>query len=270
MSKKGFIFSILIIAMTSIFLAYVYFQYNVNESEKQYNIDLLESKKIEFVCDNISENINSYSDIQITKDYNALNFIFNINNPSGIPDLNNYQYFYNNTFVNIVSGSLSLNVATLTDNIFEIYFDNSYLEYDYVNKIVRVIPTSDFNYNIIINSDNSTITKTIWTYSSGKYVSLNYNDANYSYNNSGYINGNNACNTNKFTINYFNDKLTLEICKYSNIANTLIIDLDSTSNYYYNLNLGIINKENISDVYYNADLNYALNNSVYSGKIKVN
>ena len=61
--RRGFIFSLIAIAISGVLLGYSLFLFNSNEEYKNLNLDFLELKKVDFVSGNISSNISNFFDI---------------------------------------------------------------------------------------------------------------------------------------------------------------------------------------------------------------
>lgn len=269
--KKGFVFSLIAITITTILLSFSLFYFNTNENEKAQNLNIQEIRKVNFVLDDISNNINSFLGYSIFFESNKINFVFNLNNQPNFSKLLDLQTFYNTTFNSLTSGDLNLNLSNIAAGKTNINFNDNNFEFDYNNTIVKIIPNDDLNYYIKIRVDSSSTSKTNWTFGgSGIYVTLDYSDNNYSYNNSGYINPAQACNTNKFTINYNSDKLTIDICNFNSINGTLVIDDNIISLYNIDTNIIAYDSTEINNPYYNADLNYILGKTSFIGKVPIN
>ncbi|PIU21901.1 MAG: hypothetical protein COT14_03935 [Candidatus Diapherotrites archaeon CG08_land_8_20_14_0_20_30_16] len=266
--RRGFIFSLIAIAISGVLLGYSLFLFNSNEEYKNLNLDFLELKKVDFVSGNISSNISNFFDINTVLKNKTVEFEINLNGDKNFFALSSFETFYNNVFENLAGGDLNVNADGLTDGKAEIFFDNHTFEFDYNNKIIKVIPISDLNYILNISVNNYYTSRTVWTYSiSGVYVTLNYSDLNGTYSNSGYINGSALCSTNSFTVNYGFDKLKINVCKDNLINGVLVIDGDFSSTYTADVNLDATSNSEIKSAYYNADLNYILNDSKYIGKV---
>jgi len=269
--KKGFVFSIIGIAITIILLGYALFYFNYNDKIKSHNLNLEELRKVNYTIDDISSNLNNILENHTYYAGNQINFIFNMNSQHNSAALTNMQNFYNTTYNSLIGKNLKVDLYNIINGKTTINFNDSNFKYDYNNSLISIIPNSDMNYYIKLNVPSYSTSRTNWSFGpSGTYVTLDYFDYNYSYKQSGYINSSQNCNTNYFTLNYGTDKLTIDICKYNSINGSLVIDDNILSTYNIDANIIAYTTKQINNPYYYADLNYTLGNTTYIGNIPTN
>jgi len=266
--QKGFVFSFIAIAISSILLGFALFLFNSNENYNALNLKEIEIKKINFVSENLFTNISKFFDINVSFEKNVSKIELNINNDKNFFSLKSLENFYNNVLEKLNGGDLNIDLNNLADGKLELFFDNQTFEFDYNNKIVKLIPISDSNYIINIKVNNYRSSYSLWNHSSsGVYVILNYSDFNGSFSDSGYIDGTNLCSINSFVVNYNYDTLRINVCKDNAINNVLVIAGNFSNNYTTNISLTFFSKTDVKSMYYNADLNYFLGDSKFIGKV---
>ncbi|PIU02684.1 MAG: hypothetical protein COT55_02200 [Candidatus Diapherotrites archaeon CG09_land_8_20_14_0_10_32_12] len=269
--ERGFVFSLSIIAIASVLVAFALFYFNSNESQKNSNLDFQELRKARYTLENFSSNFNEFFELNPSFKTNKMYFYTNLNNSKNFANFSLVQSFYEEVLSEFLVSDFDLNSQNLIDGNAELYFNNNTFIFDYLKPRIKVIPVSDINYTVTINASSGRISKTNWTYSSsGVYVTLNYTDLNGTESSSGYIDGSQACTSNYFSVDYNVSNLKINICKDNLVDNVLLIEESIKGTFVIDTNVVVLTNVNIENAYYNADINFVLNNTKYSGKIPVN